>query len=208
MMLPVQTEVNFSDGSIVRCQLLVKEIVLQTKYGELKIPIVDIREIRFEKQVVILLYEGQASGKLVSPLKMKSPYFPETILKYGELRFILFKNNAGKEIEKVILSDQAWLDTGVIVNKERFLITAFGAVDIWPQAPGQYMTGAKGYNVSGKGSNFPAGALIGKVGSNIFLIGERWDAEIPYVGNLFLQIVPSPWDNDSVGQYKVRIKGL
>ncbi len=53
-----------------------------------------------------------------------------------------------------------------------------------------------------------AGAFIGKVGENgnAFFIGERFDTLPSDEGRLYLMIVPSPWNNASAGNYRVRIQ--
>ena len=73
-----------------------------------------------------------------------------------------------------------WLDSGVIVDpNQRLLILGEGQVDLWPQGPGQYMTGPKGYSTAGKGGTFMAGALIAKVGEHgkAFFVGERYEGK-------------------------------
>jgi len=101
-----------------------------------------------------------------------------------------------------------WFKTDVIIEKEmRLSITADGQVDLWPQGPGQYITGPKGYTTAGKGGNFMAGVLLGKVGEqgSIFVIGEKYDGVPQGVGQLFLHIVPSPWNNISTGNYNLSL---
>src|SRR5262245_59794993 len=60
---------------------------------------------------------------------------------------------------------------------------------------------------AGKGSTYMAGALVGRVGDagKIFLIGERYDGSPGDEGRLWMQIVPSPWNNASTGSYRVRV---
>ena len=52
-----------------------------------------------------------------------------------------------------------------------------------------------------------AGSLIGKIGENgkAFYIGDRFEGPATEEGKLYLQIVPSPWNNASTGTYRVRI---
>jgi len=102
-----------------------------------------------------------------------------------------------------------WMDTGITVDAaQRLAITSEGQVDLWPQGPGQYLAVPKGYNTAGKGGQFLAGALVGRIGENgkTFLIGERYDGTISDEGKLYLQIVPSPWNNASTGSYRVRVQ--
>jgi hypothetical protein len=70
------------------------------------------------------------------------------------------------------------------------------------------MAAPKGYNTAGKGGQFMAGALVGRIGDNgkAFFIGDRYDAAVTEEGKLFLLIIPSPWNNASTGQYRVRIQ--
>lgn len=104
---------------------------------------------------------------------------------------------------------EKWLGAGAEVYRNaRLIVKAEGQVDLWPQGPGQYMTGPKGYSAAGKGSSFMAGALVGKIGKKgrIFLIGENYDDSPMEEGELFLRIVQSPWENpSSTGTYRVDI---
>lgn len=101
-----------------------------------------------------------------------------------------------------------WLNTGIECNTDtKFVINATGGVDLWPQGPGQYVASPKGYNTAGKGGQFMAGALIGKIGAEgkAFFIGERSTVDLRERGVLYLQIVPSPWNNPSTGEFKVDV---
>lgn len=97
-------------------------------------------------------------------------------------------------------SNESWFPTGM---KGNLRINASGTVDLWSMTPGQYTTGPKGHTTMGKGGQYPAGALIGKSGDRIFLIGES--AVISCDNELFLQVVQSSWNNLSVGRYTVTI---
>jgi hypothetical protein len=89
----------------------------------------------------------------------------------------------------------------------RLLATADGQVDLWPQGPGQYVCGPKGYTTAGKGVSYMAGTLLGRIGENgkIFVMGERYDGTPGEEGRLYLHIVPSPWNNASSGTFQVHI---
>jgi hypothetical protein len=103
---------------------------------------------------------------------------------------------------------EQWLDSGVVMDaSQRLFMVSEGQVDLWPQGPGQYVTGPKGYSTAGKGGSFMAGALIAKVGDTgkAFLVGERYEGTPADQGKVLLQIVPSPWNNASSGSYRVRI---
>lgn len=146
-------------------------------------------------------------------IKGRSPHFGELDMKLAELRTV-HVGMGGGEVEFTIDagthgSDPGqWLDTGVNVDANfRIRITANGQVDLWPSGPGQYLTTPKGYTTAGKGSKFMAGAVVGRIGEAgaAFLIGESFDGAPAADGRLYLQIVPSPWNNASTGSYRVRI---
>src|SRR5262249_41740691 len=102
-----------------------------------------------------------------------------------------------------------WFDTGITVDATlRVMLTSEGQVDLWPQGPGQYLASPKGFNTTGKGGMFLAGALIGRVGERgkAFVIGERYEGTSGEEGRLYLQIVASPWNNASAGTYRVRVR--
>ncbi len=154
-------------------------------------------------------------GKIESPtLKASSPHFGQVTLKLSELRTIHVKQQAGKQ-ELVVDAakngsalDQ-WCDTNITIDaSQRVLVTAEGSVDLWPQGPGQYVAAPKGYNTAGKGGQFLAGSLIGKIGENgkAFYIGERYEGVVTEEGRLYLLVVPSPWNNASTGSYRVRVQ--
>lgn len=108
-----------------------------------------------------------------------------------------------------IEADDKWHDTGIRVRiGQRLIIEASGVVDLWPNGPGQYMTGAKGYTSNGRLSAYPAGALMARVGgAPAYMVGERCDWT-PSVagGKLELCIIESPWANRSTGGYTVTIR--
>ncbi len=131
-------------------------------------------------------------------------------LKFSEL-LTFHGNNAGKEqkfeVDALKYGGDQWLETNVMVRPNtRLKIAASGQVDLWPQTPGQYMIGPKGYTSAGKG-NFMAGSLIGRIGplGKAFFIGEHCECAPSEEGALFLQIVPSPWNNPSLGSYAARV---
>jgi hypothetical protein len=171
--------------------------------------------IKLREEDVIHTTEFTVIGRITSQtLKASSPHFGEVSLKLSELRTMHVRKHGGKS-ELVVDAakhgsalDQ-WCDTGIVVDAaQRMLITGEGQVDLWPQGPGQYMAAPKGYNTTGKGGQFMAGALVGKIGENgkTFFIGERHDGAANEEGKLYLQIIPSPWNNASAGQYRVRIQ--
>ena len=202
-------DITFADGSMVKMVLKEKFVDVQTKFGNLVIPIRDIHRIDFGKTDTVQTKDGPFTGLVNNPkILASSPYFGEVLLKRQDLRTIQVRTNIGLEVEKVIQPDEPWAGSGVVVmDGDRFIITAIGQVDLWPQGPGQYLTGPKGYNTPGRNSPYAAGALMGKIGNKVFLIGERWEGIMPGAGDLQLSIVLSPWDNISQGNYRVKIQG-
>jgi hypothetical protein len=171
--------------------------------------------LRIREEDVIHTAEFTVIGRISSQtIKAHSPHFGDVALKLSELRTMHVRQHGGKQ--DVVLdaakhgsSLEQWCDTGIAVDAgQRLLLTSDGQVDLWPQGPGQYMAAPKGYNTAGKGGQFQAGALIGKIGEagKAFYIGERYEGNAGDEGKLFLQIVPSPWNNASAGQYRVRVQ--
>jgi len=171
--------------------------------------------LRLREEDVIHTTQFTVIGRIsVQSLKAHSTHFGEVALKLSEIRTVHMRQHGGKQ-EMVVDAakhgsglDQ-WLDTGLTVDAaQRLVVSAEGNVDLWPQGPGQYMAAPKGYNTAGKGGQFLAGALVGRIGENgkAFLIGERYEGNTTEEGKLYLLIVPSPWNNASSGQYRVRIQ--
>lgn len=128
-----------------------------------------------------------------------------SIVAYGQLsgNYRMEAARYGSDLDK-------WLDTGIdLLDGCTLQISASGAVDLWPQGPGQYMVSPKGYNTAGKGGAFMAGALIARIGeTKPFYVGDGYvgHTHSKEAGRLYLQIVPSPWNNPSVGAYEVQVK--
>lgn len=153
-------------------------------------------------------------GRIVdTSLPVVSAHFGEVALKVSGIRTLHTRQSGGK-VDLVLDADKygnsldKWYDTGVILEKGmKFHMSASGEVDLWPQAPGQYMCGPKGYNTVGKGGQFMAGSLIGKIGNSTpFYVGETYSAFTADEGRLFLFVTPSPWNNSIAGQYRVRVR--
>jgi hypothetical protein len=170
--------------------------------------------LRLKEDDVIHTNEFMVVGRILSPtLKAHSPHFGEVALKLSALRAMLVRQqcNNGElivEASKYGCEPGQWLDTGLSVDSSmRLVVVVHGQVDLWPQTPGQYVAGPKGYNAVGKGGPYMAGSLIGRVGENgkPFLIGERFETPVSEEGKLYLHIVPSPWNSPSVGSFHVRI---
>jgi len=171
--------------------------------------------LRLREEDVIHTSEFAIVGRITAPtFKAHSPHFGEVSLKLCDLRTLQMRQSGGKQelvvdAAKYGSSLDQWFDTGITIDgQQRMSITGEGQVDLWPQGPGQYLAAPKGYNTAGKGGQFMAGALVGRIGENgkAFLIGDRYDGTFTEEGKLYLQIVPSPWNNASAGTYRVRIQ--
>lgn len=289
---PIQAEVRFADGSLVRMHLVQENLEVMTKYGKLTVPVRDIRRIDFGihlppgvdaqveqaiKQMGSDVYKQREDaarelvslgpmafpmvqkaardpdlevaqratsvlkrisektpadqlrtkmedtihtvdfpiiGRLVSStIKANSPHFGELTLKLSDLRTLHIRSSpTDSEITvdatKYGSQPDQWLDSGLVIDSGlRLVILGEGQVDLWPQGPGQYMTGPKGYTTPGKGSAFMAGSLLGRIGENgkTFYVGERFEGIANEEGKLFFHIVPSPWNNTSSGSFRVKV---
>jgi hypothetical protein len=170
--------------------------------------------LRLKEEDVIHTNTFTIVGTITSPtLKAQSPHFGEVALKLCDLRAIHVRQqcNTGEtyvDSAKYGCEPNQWLDTGITLDTSmRLSVVVSGQVDLWPQTPGQYVAGPKGYNAVGKGGPYMAGSLIGKIGESgkPFLVGERLETSVGEEGKLYLHIVPSPWNSPSVGTYHVRI---
>jgi hypothetical protein len=170
--------------------------------------------LKMKEEDVIHTTEFPVIGRIAAPtIKAHSAHFGELALKLSDLRTVHLRAAGGSteftlDASKHGSAADQWHDTGVNVDASvRLVVQGDGQVDLWPQGPGQYMTTPKGYTTAGKGSTYMAGALVGRVGDTgkIFLIGERYDGSPGDEGRLWMQIVPSPWNNASTGSYRVRI---
>jgi hypothetical protein len=153
-------------------------------------------------------------------LRVRTAYFGEVQLDIATMRSL---RSLGSHSDKVLSVDAAryahptngdWLDTGVELTGELSLeIIATGTIDLWPNrgSDGQYTATPAGTSQYGSvqrpGVIGSAGALIGRIGENgqPFVVGTRYENPRPTAGKLYLRITPSPWNNESRGEYNVRI---
>lgn len=173
---------------------------------------VPLDQIKFPINDVIQTSEFTIAGQIVNPtIKAHSPYFGDVPLQVVHLRQMRWLQAGGDAVVAVDAArygsapDQ-WMETEFTVRPlEGLSITVEGQVDLWPQGPGQYMTGPGGYGTN-RGAH-PSGMLLGKIGPNgkVFRIGERYEGTPSEDGRLYLHIVPSPWNNASTGGYTVKI---
>lgn len=171
-------------------------------------------QLRSKLEDTIQTQEFPIIGRIVSPtIKASSIHFGDLSLKLSDLRSLHVRTSLGDlelsvDAAKYGSQPDQWLDSGLVIDAgQRLVILGDGQVDLWPQGPGQYMTGPKGYTTPGKGSGFMAGSLLGRIGDNgkVFLIGERFEGVPAEEGKVFFHIVPSPWNNASTGTYRVKI---
>ncbi len=171
-------------------------------------------QLRTKMEDTIQTQEFPIIGRIVSPtIKASSVHFGELSLKLSDLRSLHVRTSLGDteltvDATKYGSQPDQWLDSGLVIDAGlRLVILGDGQVDLWPQGPGQYLTGPKGYTTPGKGSGFMAGSLLGRVGDNgkVFLIGERYEGVPAEEGKIYFHIVPSPWNNASTGSYRVKI---
>jgi hypothetical protein len=172
-------------------------------------------QLRLKAEDTIQTVEFPIKGRITSPsIKAFSVHFGPQTIKLSELRNLRLRGNR-EEIEVTVdaakygSAPDQWYDSGMVVDPNlRVSVKSEGQVDLWPQGPGQYMTGPKGYTTAGKGGVYMAGTLLGRVGANgkVFVVGESYQGVPAQEGKLFFHIVPSPWNNASTGAYHVKIR--
>jgi hypothetical protein len=164
-------------------------------------------------------------GRVVTPaIRARAEYFGDLELKAGQMLSMRWLQGAGEtevavDAARYGSAPDQWLDTGLTVEAHAGLkITAAGQVDLWPQQPGQYMSGPEGMQGGGgvvvvgnrvvrQRGNQAGGALMGRIGESgtPFYVGQTFRQTPAEGGRLFLHILPSPWGNASAGTYTVRI---
>jgi hypothetical protein len=177
---------------------------------------------------VIETAEFTARGRIDGgQLRVRSRYFGESVLKLTDVRTLRAIGGAAAaevSVDAALyarVNNPQWLETSVEVTADQRLeVTATGQIDMWPQTPGQYMSGpaglpgyAAGLRALGPGGVQLAGGaaapgqLLGRVGPSgaAFVIGEKFAGKAPASGRLYLRIGQSPWGNDSTGSYRVKV---
>jgi hypothetical protein len=170
---------------------------------------------------VVQTIDFAIAGHIKPPaLKARTAYFGDIRLNLAEIHTIRWqmvtKNEAEVMVDaaKYASQHEQWLATDFEASADIHLeVIASGLVDLWPVpgGVGQWTAGPGGQANWGGGMGarmpFPGGALIGKIGEQgkPFLIGEKYSGKAQADGKLFLRIVPSPWGNESSGEYKVKI---
>ena len=142
------------------------------------------------------------AGDITTPsLVGESACLGKLSIPFSQIKSILARMPAAKI---TIAGSDGWKEVGYVIDGQ-LAIKASGEVDLWPQGGGQHVTGPDGYNqVSG---TYPAGALIGRVGTKTFLVGRDFHTNNMDRGKLELRINGSPWQNCTPsGEYTVEVE--
>ncbi len=209
--LPALRRAGKSDDAEVQRRARSVAKLIEGKLGEGKAEVRDYD--------VVETTEFTVKGRLdMGVLKLRTKYFGETTVKLTDIRaFRSVGNTSGGDLsldaaKYAKMNQIVWMETGIEVPEGTQLeITATGRIDQWPQQPGQYMVGPDGQNTGG----FPGqprlgtpGAIMGRIGANgaPFVVGSNYKGKTSESGQLFLRVLPSPWNCDSAGSYKVTVK--
>jgi len=136
--------------------------------------------------------------------------------KYGEFKVsradiisLTFVRGGGYHTQVKIpssaLAAQTWVDTKADVTKgARLKIKATGTINV--EAYGENATPDGSRRIGNRFMNFPACALIGKIGRNgtPFLVGSDYDDAVEEAGRLYLAIAMQAMGN-MTGEYKARV---
>jgi hypothetical protein len=175
------------------------------------------RALRTREEDVIVTPNFTVVGKIVTQtVRAKAENFGELDLQLTKLRSVrslsaMVEAEVTLDAAKYGIGNNVWLDTNYEIRQGmRFLVTANGNVNLWPQNGG-FTCGPDGFDQNGgfgpRGQMLP-GSLIGRIGENgpQFLIGSRHEGTADREGKLYLSMVPSPWQrNGSIGSYTVKI---
>jgi hypothetical protein len=157
-------------------------------------------------------------GRLVAPtLKLRTALFGDTELRLADLYSLQFRDAGGVgthlrvDAAKYGVAGNVWLDTGILIEAgDRLEITAAGNVT----CNGDGFKGSTGpagkKEWSPKDAPFPAGALLGRIGTSgmPFLIGERSEVAVPRKTRFWIRIAPFRVQGEAPqGFYDVRIIG-
>jgi hypothetical protein len=179
------------------------------------------RNLRLREDDIIVTENFTIVGKIITlTIKAKADNFGELELQLAKLRMIR-SLSTGLDAEvtvdgaKYAVAGQ-WMDSGFEARDGmRLHIVASGTIDLWPQQGGRFNCGPGGFDqnagfgkkIKGGGVQLP-GTLLGRIGADgpTFVIGDSYDGPTKRDGKLYLQIVPSPWNQGgSVGTYNVTI---
>ncbi len=183
-------------------------------------------KLRLREDDTIVTSKFTMVGRIITPhIKANNETIGDLSLELTKLRLIRWIRPTS-ETEVVVdaakhgSAPNQWMDSGFEFQAGgRLVITASGTVDLWPQGGGgpAYVSTPKGYGQAGVvfagmpggggGAMYRPGTLMGRIGEDgpSFVIGENYDEAPKREGKLYLHIVPSPWNCDSAGTYKVKI---
>jgi hypothetical protein len=137
--------------------------------GLVNLAMQDAQVFHRKEEDVIVTREFTAIGRIQGGgLRAKSEVFGDVLLPLASLRTMHVHDKAEREFS--VAADkfgEAWYDTKIHVDGfVKLRIDADGQVDLWPMGPGQYMVSPKGFTTTGKGGDFMAGALVGRIGES------------------------------------------
>lgn len=150
---------------------------------------------------------GVFHGKVVNKgFNVKNRCLGELILPIHSISEIRVRQLVELEVDA---SSAGWVGTGAFaLTSSEIELSAAGVADLWPQQPGQYVTGPKGYSTVGRNSSFAGGALLMRVGQgDPILAGEKLHHRCERGGEIKLILAPNPWENaKTIGRYKVKVE--
>jgi hypothetical protein len=200
-----------------------KDVVKQLQANHTK------KELEASAEDKVVTHRFTIVGKIrTAAFKATTDLFGPVELSVAKMQMLRTITSGGRSREVVLSMDAAkfavagqWMDSGFESDGfTRVQITAQGAVDTWPQQPGQWMVGPGGQQGGGNIMVFGGGgvgrqivpqinggALFGRIGENgePFMIGAQYEGTLEKEGKLYLHIAPSPWNCNSTGTYEVKI---
>ena len=166
---------------------------------------------KYKTYDVIRTSEGDHRGMiLLDEVEISHPDYGSAKVKLSAMSSMLTNLTRLSSFE--IKTSTEWKDSGIHYEwGNKLTIRAEGRVELWPQAPGQYVaTSADGLvGTAGRGGNHFAGQLvvkIGEAGSPMSLHAFNTTPQ-QRAGTLMFLIIPNPWNTPSEGFYNVTVKG-
>ncbi|MBN1422202.1 MAG: hypothetical protein JXP34_25735 [Planctomycetes bacterium] len=148
-------------------------------------------------------------GKVVKPTYLVKSKYGEFKVSRADIVSVTFVRGGGLHLQVKIpataMAAQTWVDTKADVTKgARLKIKASGTINV--EAYGENATPDGSRRIGNRFMNFPACALVGKIGRNgtPFLVGSDYDDASEEAGRLYLAIAAQPMGNVT-GEYKARI---
>lgn len=125
----------------------------------------------------------------------------------SQIRLLRNCNSIGREFELDPSKGKEWVNTGIQLENKVSLLGS-GTINLWPQDQiGKYICGPSGLDNTNAGQ-FPAGALLGKIGENgtTFLIGSKFSNDNVASGLLYIRYNDPFWNVVPTGSFKVTVK--